>query len=97
MFCKNEIHELQTTDEVIQNNKVIDKVGVIGFFEVTQGGSVAVGDPIFIDGKEAGKVIGFNDIHFPNHYSIVISSPKRLSGLEADFHIGDALRIGRGR
>lgn len=94
VFCKNEIHELQTTDEVVQGNKVIDRVGVIGFFEVTQGGSVGVGDLVFINGREVGKVAGFNDIHFPNHYSIVISSPRGIVGVEAGFHIGDEFRTG---
>ena len=95
VLCKNEIHEFLTTDEVDAGpNKTVDRVACIGFFEITQGGCVAIEDPVFVDGKEIGKIAGFDETHFPNHYNIVVLSAKRFSGLEADFHIGDKLRIG---
>lgn len=95
VLCKNEIHELMTTDEVDAGpNKTVDRVGAIGFFEVSQGGSVAVGNPIFVKGKQIGKIAGFDETHYPNHYNVVVLSSKRFSGLEAGFHIGDKLRIG---
>lgn len=94
VLCKNEIHELLTTDEVdAKPNKVVDRVGVIGFFEVSQGGSVAVGDPLFINGKKRGKVAGFDETHFPNHYNVVIHVPRKFTGLEAGFKLGDELKI----
>lgn len=38
-LCKNEIHELITTDEVDAGpNKTVDRVNYIGFLEVTRGG-----------------------------------------------------------
>ncbi len=95
VLCKNEIHELMNTDEAGAGpNKTVDRIGVIGFFEVSQGGSVAVGDPMFVAGKEIGKIAGFDETHFPNHYNIVVLTSQRYSGLEAGFRIGDKLRIG---
>jgi len=96
VLCKNEIHELITTDEVDAGpNKTVDRVAYIGFFEITQGGVVIVGDPLLINGEDIGKIAGFDATHFPNHYNIVVLSPKRLIGHEAGFHIGDEVTIGR--
>ncbi len=94
-MCKLCTLKLVTTDEVdAKPNKVVDRVGVIGFFEVCQGGSVAVGDPIFINDKKRGKVAGFDETHFPNHYNVVIHVPRKFTGLEAGFELGDELKIG---
>lgn len=96
VLCTNEIHELVTTDEVDAGpNKMVDRVSYVGFFEISQGSVVIVGDPVFINGKEIGKVAGFDDTHFPNHYNIVLISPKRVIGYETGFHIGDEVIIGK--
>lgn len=95
VLCKNEIHELISTDAADAGpGKTVNSVACIGFFEVTQGGCVAVGAPIFINGKERGKVAGFDETHFPNHYNIVVLSSKKFTGLDTGFEIGDKLRIG---
>ena len=96
VLCKNEIHELVTTDEAeAGSGKSVNRIGVIGFFEVIQGGYVTAGDSISIEDKKIGKVAGFDETHFPNHYNIVVITPKRFSGLEASFQIGAKLSIGR--
>lgn len=95
VLCQNEIHELMTTDEVgAEPNKTVDRISTIGFFEITQGGSVAVGEPVFINGKEIGKIAGFDETHFPNHYNIVIISPERFTGTEVNLNINDEVIIG---
>ncbi len=95
VLCKNEIHELLTTDKVDAGpSKTVDRVGAVCFFEITQGSSVAVGDPVFINSKEIGKLAGFDETHCPNHYNIVVLSSKRFTGLEAGLHIGDEVSIG---
>ena len=96
VLCKNEIHELVTTDEAGAGaEKRVDRIGVIGFFEVIQGGYVTAGDSISIGDKKIGKVAGFDETHFPNHYNVVVITSKRFSGLEAGFQVGDKLSIGR--
>ncbi len=95
VLCQNEIHELMTTDEVgAEPSKTVDRIVTIGFFEITQGGSVAVGEPVFINGKEIGKIAGFDETHFPNHYNIVIISPERFTGTEVNLNINDEVIIG---
>jgi len=95
VLCKHEIHELVTTDEADAGpNKTVNRMAAVCFFEVTQGGSVAVGNPVFIGGKEIGKLAGFDETHFPNHYNIVVYSLKKFTGLEAGFKLNDKLRIG---
>lgn len=97
VLCKNEIQELITTDEVDAGpDKTVDRIAVIGFFEVIQGAYVGTGDPVFINGKEIGKLAGFDETHLPNHYNIVVLSPERFTGLGAGYKIGDRLRIGAG-
>lgn len=94
-LCKNEIHELITTDEVYAGpNKIVNRIDYIGLFEVTRGGVVAVSDPVFVNDREIGKIVGFDETHFPNHYNIVLFSEARISGHEAGFQLGDKVRIG---
>jgi hypothetical protein len=70
-----EIHELVTTDE---RGKAfgdrIDRVGFIGFVEITRAGVVEVGDEVIHEGHALGHVLGFDECHFPNHYNILIAS-----------------------
>ena len=95
VLCKNEIHEMITTDEadVVPGNRV-DSVAVIGFFEVTQGGVIVVGQPVYFNGKEMGTIAGFDETHFPNHYNVVVYAPKKFTGLEAGLELGDTVSIG---
>lgn len=91
---KNEIHELQTTDEVdAEPGRTVNKVGIIGFVEITQGGVIGVGDTVFINDREIGKVIGFDETHFPNHYNFVLFSVERNTGIGLGLHVGDNVRI----
>jgi hypothetical protein len=95
VLCKNQIHEMMTTDEAgAAPNKTVDRIGVACFFEITQGSSVAVGDPVFINNKEVGKIAGFDETHFPNHYNIVVISTRRFTGNEAGYKIDDPVSIG---
>lgn len=95
VLCQNEIHELITTDEVDAGpNKTVDRISTIGFIEIIQGGCVAVGEPVFINGKEIGKIAGFDETHFPNHYNIVVISPERFTGTEVNLNINDDVIIG---
>lgn len=92
---KHEIHELLTTDEAdVGPGKTVNRVGLIGFFEVTRGGVTAVGDHLSINDREIGKVVGFDETHFPNHYNLVLFSADRPTGIRLGIRIGDIVRIG---
>lgn len=70
-----EIHELVTTDErgAALGDRV-DRVGFLGFVEITRAGVVEVGDEVVHRGRVLGRVLGFDECHFPNHYNILIAS-----------------------
>lgn len=91
---QNEIHELLTTDEVDAGpGKTVNRISLIGFLEITQGGVIGVGDRVFIHDREIGRVAGFDETHFPNHYNLVLSAPHRPTGIGLGIEIDDRVRI----
>ena len=94
-LCKHEIHEMITTDEINAGpKKTVNKVAIVCFFEITQGSTLVEGAPVFINNNKIGRVAGFDDTHFPNHYNIVVISPQRFTGVEAGLSLGDEISIG---
>lgn len=74
-LVKNEIVEISATNEKeVGVSKVVNNILYIGFFEVEVGSQVAVGEVVFIGGKNIGEVVGFGDIHCPNHINIITES-----------------------
>jgi hypothetical protein len=91
---KNEIHELLTTDEAdAEPGKTVNRISIIGFLEITQGGVIGVGDRVFINDREIGRVVGYDETHFPNHYNLVLLSPQRPTGIGLGIGIGDSVRF----
>jgi hypothetical protein len=77
---KDSIQELTVTnDKNAQPGQQVNSVLYIGFLEVTQGGVVAVGDPVMINKKVIGTVAGFSDIHAPNHLNIMVSGISKFN------------------
>ena len=87
-----DIHELSCTDE---ENAVpggsVDRVSYLGFFEVTEGTLLITGTRLYLDGEYVGTVAGFNDMHMPNHYNILIRTADFRNGKERGFAIGKKL------
>jgi L-arabinose 1-dehydrogenase len=80
-----EIHELVTTDqsEAAQGDAV-DRVGFLGFIEITRAGVIEVGDQVVHRDRVLGHVLGFDESHFPNHYNILVSSRQILAADDAN-------------
>ncbi len=77
---KSAVLELTVTDEEgIEPGSQVNSVLYVGFFEVSQGGIIVLGDPVKIKGKIIGTVSGFSDIHCPNHLNIMVSGTKEFS------------------
>jgi hypothetical protein len=77
---KDCILELTITDEEgIEPGTQVNSVLYVGFMEVTQGGIVVCGDPVKIAGKALGTVVGFSDIHCPNHLNIMVHGTKAFA------------------
>ncbi|WP_340688033.1 hypothetical protein LCL61_18785 [Amycolatopsis coloradensis] len=78
-----EIHELVTTShDDTEPGAPIDRVGFLGFAEIDRAGVLDRGDELWIGGQLVGTVLGFDGCHFPNHYNILISVTRPVTGEE---------------
>ncbi|NIN51824.1 MAG: hypothetical protein GTN80_01290 [Nitrososphaeria archaeon] len=93
-LLSGEIHELLVTDEDSKRpGDTVNRVAVLGFFEINRGGVVVEGDQVTVAKKVVGRVIGFDDTHMPNHINVVIKVRKRATGIEMNFKPGDEVVI----
>lgn len=68
-----EVHELVATDHTVaEEGARIDRVGFLGFAEITVAGVVDRGDEVWIGSHRLGVVLGFDACHTPNHYNVLI-------------------------
>lgn len=68
-----EVHELVATDHTgTAEGTRIDRVGFLGFAEITAAGVVDRGDEVWIGPRRVGVVLGFDACHTPNHYNVLI-------------------------
>lgn len=90
-----EIHEMVTTDQsdAVLGDK-IDRVGYLGFAEIASGGVMEVGDPVRIAGTQIGRVLGFDDTHYPNHYNILIATDRLLTSQDIDVDVESPITFG---
>lgn len=84
---RHEVHELMITDEEASLGSRVDRVALIAFFEVTEGGVMLVGDAVSVGGRVIGTITGFDETHMPNHQNICLYGELRDGesvGLELD-------------
>jgi len=92
-LTRDEIHELMITDEPeAAPGGRADRVSVIAFFEIIQGGLAVVGDEVSIKGMALGELAGYDLTHMPNHMNVVV---KRKSLAAPKIKIGDEIIISR--
>lgn len=87
---QHEIHELILTSEPeAAPGQTVNQISYLGYFEVSQGGVLWVGDRVVIAGIEIGVLAGYDLTHFPNHMNLIIKTDTALfTGFEAGFHPG---------
>ena len=91
---KYSIHELIATDEDdAQTGGTVQKIAYLGFFEVTRGGCLIIGDELKIGAKKIGKVLGFDETHQPNHINIIIAVNQRKTGEQLHLKVNDSLQF----
>ena len=90
-----EIHELMITDEECDVELTINRVALIAFFEITEGGVILLDDSVTIGDAVVGTVAGFDETHMPNHQNICLRGELR-DGESIAIRVGDAVRIARG-
>lgn len=90
-----QVHELMTTDQPEAGpGVVVDRVALIGFFEVKNSGVLLVGCEVAVGSRTIGVVAGFNDTHMPNHQNICVRVDELRDGASLDLRVGGPVRIG---
>ena len=90
---RGEIHEVILTDEEPGEERVVNRAAYVGFVEVTQGGLVIPGDELLIRHNSAGRLLGFDDTHMPNHLNLVIKAQNIASGAKLGIHLDDPVEF----
>lgn len=87
-----EIHEVVTTDQSGATcGDQIDRVGFLGFIEITRSGVIEIGDRVVHEGGILGHVLGFDESHFPNHYNILVASEDILVADDANLVVEETI------
>lgn len=89
-----EIHELMITDEECDVETTVNRVALIAFFEVRDGGVILLDDRVTVGNRVVGAVAGFDETHMPNHQNICLRGAL-LDGESMQIRVGDAVRIAR--
>ncbi len=85
---EGEIHEIIVTQEEASPGGEVNSATYVGFWEVSRGGIVEVGDELWIGGIKVGVLLGFDETHFPNHLNMVFKG-EPLTGRDRGFFLGD--------
>ena len=89
-----EIHELMITDEDCDVETTVNRVALIAFFEVRDGGVILLDDRVTVGNRVVGTVAGFDETHMPNHQNICLRGELR-DGESIEIRVGDPVRISR--
>jgi hypothetical protein len=93
-LLRGEIHEIVTTDQTdAAAGERIDRVGFVGFAELERGGVVERGDVVLVEGVALGRVLGFDDCHFPNHLNVLVASDRLLTARDLGAGVGAEIRF----
>jgi hypothetical protein len=87
-----EVHELVATDHTETHEGArIDRVGFLGFAEITSAGVLDRGDEVWIGSRRVGVLLGFDACHFPNHYNVLIHADPVPTGRDLALAAGEPL------
>ncbi|MBP1656137.1 MAG: hypothetical protein H6Q31_738 [Bacteroidetes bacterium] len=93
-FPAGTIIELIGTDEATAAPGVsVQRIAYLAFVELLDPAVLVAGDPVSINGKNVGTIVGFDDTHMPNHQNTILRMEKRISGADLGLHPGDHVCI----
>ncbi len=93
-FPDGAIAEVCVTDEEgAAPGKPVARAAYLGFVRFAEGGIVAVGMTCQIGEEIIGEVVGFDGVHAPNHWNIVVRSDRFANGAERGVRVGDAIEF----
>ncbi len=88
---KHEIHEMILSLEQAKPGGRVEAIAYLAFFEVEQGGVLVAGDEVEIPGKWAGRLLGYDETHLPNHLNVVVGGNQERTGAELGLEPGDRI------
>jgi hypothetical protein len=93
-FPDGSVAELCVTDEPDAGpGKRVARAAYVGFVRFPHGGVVAVGMRCRVGDQEVGEVVGFDGVHAPNHWNIVVRSERFADGAERGLTLGTAVEF----
>ncbi len=92
-FSAGTIIELIGTDEEAVPGGFVEKIAYLAFVELTNGGVLLAGDPVYCNSQLIGTIAGYDDTHMPNHQNTIVKMNERKSGAQLGFALGDEIRI----
>ncbi|SEC15247.1 hypothetical protein [Streptomyces sp. TLI_105] len=91
-----EIHEFILCRPGTDRAEPMNEVSYLGFAEISRGGVLEVGDELYAGNRLVGTVHGFDEIHLPNHYNILVAVPELITGADAGLRPGEPLTMTAG-
>jgi hypothetical protein len=89
-----DIHEIvATADPRAAPGATVDEVAIVGFAEFTRGGILVVGDHVRLAGRELGRIVGFDEMHLPNHLNILIRADPCETGVALGAVVEDRIEF----
>lgn len=83
-----ELHELVTTTQHhLTPGERVDEVGFIGFIEISNAGVLEKGDLVFAGERYIGRISGFDECHYPNHYNVLIETEQLLTATDLNISV----------
>ncbi|MDW8060158.1 MAG: hypothetical protein RMK01_08795 [Thermomicrobium sp.] len=91
-FPDGSIAECCVTDEPHATpGKVVARAAYLGFIRFARGGVIATGMECRIGEEVVGEVVGFDGVHAPNHWTIVVRSGWFADGGERGIQTGQTV------
>jgi hypothetical protein len=88
-----EVHEFLICDNATDITLPINDVAYLGFGELELSGVLEIGDYFYCEEKLIGRIIGFDETHFPNHYNIVLQGDYFATGAVLGFSLHKCFSI----
>ncbi len=93
-FPDGSIAEVCVTDESgAAPGKRVARAAYLGFVRFARGGVIAVGMECRMEGEVVGEVVGFDGVHAPNHWNIVVQGSRFANGAERGIRLGERIRF----
>jgi hypothetical protein len=91
----NDVHELSCTLEDPALGEIVNDVAYLAFAVFDKSGVIARGDIVEVDGIVFGTVLGYNEVHMPNHINIVVHRQSLTTGFAAGWGLDTSLLFRR--